>query len=85
MEQGKQLDSVGWTFWLVMFAVFSVPFSYWAWQQKYESTSWATPIVIGMVGGAIASGVLSSAVNWVLQRRARNRQNATRKARKKRK
>lgn len=84
MEREKYWDSVGWTFWLVTFAIFCVPCIYWAWQQKYESTAWATPIIIGMVGAAIAAGVLSSAVNWVLQYRARHRHVESRKkARKK--
>lgn len=86
MGQVKHIDSVGWIFWLVCFVLFSAPCIYWAWQQKYESTPWGTPIIIGMVAGAIIAGMFSSAVNWVLQRRARNRQLAERKlARKKKK
>lgn len=85
MEQDRRLESVGWVFWLVMFAVFVGPLSYLAWQQKYESTAWGVPIIIGMVGAAIVSGVLSSAVNWVLQYRTRNRHKEMRKAARKKK
>jgi uncharacterized protein (DUF2062 family) len=83
MDEGKHWDSVGWVFWFVMLAIFSGPFIYWAWQQKYESTPWATPIILGLIGGAIVAGVVSSAVNGVLQYRARHRHLEIRKVSKK--
>jgi hypothetical protein len=85
MDEGKHWDSVGWVFWTVMFVIFSGPLIYWSWNQKYESTPLVTPIILGMIGGAILSGVMSAAVNGVLQYRARNRHKVVRKTAKKHK
>jgi uncharacterized metal-binding protein len=81
----NRLDSVGWTFWLVVFVLLAGPFIWWAWQYRYESDSRGIPVILGLVASALVAGILSSAVNYVLQRRAMQRQKAERKQQKKRK
>ena len=79
----NDLDYVGWKFWFVIFVLIAVPGVYFSFQLVTERTTFFVPVAMGGIAAAIVAGVLSWAVNAVLQSRAKRRQLAARKKAKK--
>ncbi|HIJ72766.1 MAG TPA: hypothetical protein HPP83_01575 [Candidatus Hydrogenedentes bacterium] len=80
-----RLDAAGWTFWIVVFLVMLAPCTYAAFKITYEGASWTAPVGIGIVAASLAAGLVTWAVNSVLQRQAKKRRQIRRKETKKRK
>ncbi|MFO7973903.1 MAG: hypothetical protein R6V12_04635 [Candidatus Hydrogenedentota bacterium] len=83
-NKAESLEYVGWKFWFVVFVIVAVPGSYLSFQLVREGTSFLVPIAMGGVGAAVGAGVVSWAVNAVLQYWAKRRRLAARKKVKKR-
>ena len=79
------LDAAGWLFWVITFLVVLAPCIWGAWQIPYTTKSPWIPIVFGAVGAAVAAGLVSWAVNAVLQWRRKRQRIAERKKLKKQK
>jgi ABC-type uncharacterized transport system permease subunit len=73
------IDAAGWVFWLIVFVVLAGPCIYGAWHIVYPDTPRAIPIVTGMVLAAVGAGVVSWAVNSVIQRQRKKQRIARRK------
>jgi hypothetical protein len=78
------LEYVGWKFWFVVFVVTAVPGIYVSYQLVTEQTTFLVPVSMGTIGAAIGAGVISWAVNAILQYRTKKRRLAVRKKVKKR-
>ena len=82
-DKTSGLEYVGWKFWFVVFVVVAVPAVYASFQLVTERTTPLVPVAMGAIGAAIGAGVVSLAVNSVLQYRTRKRHlAASKKARK---
>lgn len=82
----KRLESVGWQFWMVWFVLFYPPVTYLAWQTAYnDMKTTILPWILGFLGAALGAGLVSWAVNTVLQRRVEKARKEQRKKAKKRK
>ena len=65
-----RFESVGWGFWLICFVVFYGPATYVGFYYSYEDMrAGMLPWVIGFALAAVAAGLLSTAVNYILQKR----------------
>lgn len=80
-----EFDAAGWLFWIIVFAAFIGPAIYGCSKIVYSRTSVVVPIGMGVVGAAVGAGVVSWAVNAVIQRRRKKKRLAERKKGKKRK
>lgn len=80
-----EFDAAGWLFWIVVFVVLIAPSIYGSWQIVEQDASPIIPISMGVVGSAVGAGVVSWAVNFVLQTRRRKQRLADRKKAKKQK
>lgn len=80
-----EFDAAGWLFWTFLFLVLVGPCLWLAWRITYDTANVLVRIGMGVVSAAVGSGVLSSAVNWVLQRRRKKQRLVERKKAKKRK
>lgn len=69
MKWFNDLESVGWIFWLVLFAVTAYPGYLLMKVMTYNTMSTLTRAGLGVFGAAIASGVLSAGINELLHRR----------------
>lgn len=78
-------DSAGWLFWLILFLAFLAPCIITAWKFSYAHASRIFPIGVGVVMAALSAGIMSWAVNSVLQSRLKKQRIAERKKTKKRK
>lgn len=78
-KQRFKLEYAGWLFWLVTAAILLGPITYGAFQLVREREGPFVPIGIGIIVAAFASGVITWAVNAVLQWRLKQRRVATRK------
>ncbi len=74
-----KFEFVGWVFWAVTFALLVGPAVYGAWQITREGASPMIPIAMGVVAAALAAGVVSWAINSVLQWRYQRRRLKERK------
>ena len=83
-DKTSGLEYVGRKFWFVGFVVVAVPAVYASFQLVTERTTPLVPVAMGAIGAAIGAGVVSWAVNSVLQYRTRKRQLAARKKARKR-
>jgi hypothetical protein len=81
----SRLDAVGWLFWTVAFFICLGPCIYGAWQFIDPDKNRLYPIVTGAVLAAIVSGLVSSAINAVLQWREKKLRIERRKQVRKRK
>ncbi len=82
-EHRWKFDAAGWLFWLIIFVVLTGPYIFATWKMVYKETSLRVPIVTGIVFAAIGAGLISWAVNAVLQRKQkRQRIERRKKARK---
>lgn len=79
------IDAAGWVFWLIVFVLLSGPGIYAAWRIVYPETSRLVPIVVGMILAAVGAGVVSWAVNAVIQRQHKKLRIARRKKARKQK
>lgn len=82
MAAKKQLESVGWLFWGVTFAVLAGPVVYGTFQVVYEDTPTVNVVGIGLVIAAVAAATVTATINTVLQRSAEKRRLAERKSKK---
>ena len=80
-----EFDAAGWLFWLIVFVALIGPAIYGCSKIVYARTSAVVPIGMGVVGAAVGAGVVSWAVNAVVQRRRKKKRLAERKKSKKRK
>jgi hypothetical protein len=80
-----EFDAAGWLFWIIVFAILVGPAIYGSFKIVYDRTSRLIPFAMGVVGAAIGAGVVSWAVNAVVQRRRKKKRLAERKKIKKRK
>lgn len=77
-------EAVGWWFWIGAFVV-CMPIGIWlAWtfRDPYQDGAYY-PIMLGIFGAAVVSGIVSVSVNYVLEKRARRKKLIARKANKK--
>jgi len=74
-----KIDAAGWVFWLIVFIVLAGPCVYGAWHVVYPDTPRPVPVVTGMVLAAVGAGVVSWAVNSVIQRQRKKQRIARRK------
>lgn len=81
-KKHTQIETVGWKFWLVAFVVLIVPGYLALLPITRESTPWYALAAGGVVFAAIGAGVVSWAVNSLLQYRVRKRRHAERKSKK---
>jgi len=72
-------DAVGWIFWLIVFAVLLGPGIWVSWKVVYRSVSPLYPVGMGAVSAALGSGLVSWAVNAVIQTRQKKRRIAEKK------
>lgn len=76
-------DSVGWTFWLVTFAILAVPCWFFSYQSVYESDKDGfIPYVMAGALAALGAGLLSYAVNLYYRVRTESEKKAARKGKK---
>jgi len=80
-----EFDAAGWLFWLIVFAVLAGPAIYGSWQIVFSETNRLVPIAMGIVGAAVGAGVVSWAVNGVIQYGQKKKRLAARKKSKRRK
>ena len=78
-EHWLKFDAAGWLFWLVVFFVLVGPCVYGTWQVVYSTVSRTVPIVTGLVLAAVGAGLVSWAVNAVIQHRQKKQRIARRK------
>lgn len=78
-KNAERFEAAGWTFWLVVFGLLAGPCVYLAWTVTEEEALAPLRVGAGAVLAALGAGVVSWAVNSVLQRRARKRRAAQRK------
>ena len=82
-KRTKQVDAVGWIFWLVVFIVLIPAGFYGAHKITREDVSHLVSFGIGVLAAAIAAGFVSWAVNAVIQFfRERERKAQRKRARK---
>jgi len=78
-------DAAGWRFWLLVFLLSLGPYMYGSWQLVYDDASRLIPISMGGVLAAVSAGIVSWAVNSVIQKRVKKQRHARRKKAKKKK
>ena len=69
-KSAPRFDAAGWWFWLAVFAVVLGPCIYLIYSIKLSRTGWMAVIGFGAMLAALLSGVLTWAINEVVQRRA---------------
>ncbi|MCP4642395.1 MAG: hypothetical protein GY851_18260 [bacterium] len=80
-----RLESVGWLFWAIVFAVCLGPAVYVAFVGTRDDVMLLIPIGIGSLLAALVAGITAWAVNSVLQYRVRRQRLAERKKKKRKK
>ncbi|HOD50058.1 MAG TPA: hypothetical protein PLM14_08285 [Candidatus Hydrogenedentes bacterium] len=83
-KKADSIEYIGWTFWFVVFVLIAIPAIYVSFQLVTERTTFLVPISMGGISAAVGAGLLSWAVNVVVQYRVKKRQLAARKKAKKR-
>jgi putative effector of murein hydrolase LrgA (UPF0299 family) len=78
-DKREWFDAAGWPFWLVVFVILLIPSMIGMYAIRREDASWLGPIGMGVFAAALGAGIISWAVNAVIQRRARKRQEQARK------
>ena len=84
-DSSFKFDAAGWLFWLILFFVFLAPGIFLTRMIVYKSTSWMITAVAGAVFAAVVAGVISWAVNSLIQYRKKKQRIADRKKAKKQK
>ena len=83
-EKKELFDAAGWGFWGILFVLFLAPSVYGVWHIIYRVQRGPVAIAAGVVLAALLAGIVSWAVNMVIQRRRKKQRQADRKlARKK--
>jgi len=82
-KKGYEFDAAGWVFWLVVFGLLLGPGIYGSKQIMYEDTPWMQWVGGGVVVAALGAGIISWAVNSVVQRRRKRLRLAEKKRAKK--
>ena len=77
-------EYAGWKFWCVVFVLIAIPAIYASFQLVREDTTFLVPVSMGGITAAIGAGLVSWAINSVLQYRAKRRQLTVRKKARKR-
>ncbi len=83
MKSLKEIDSVGWIFYIVVGAIMVPLGIYASWQLTLDDTNLLIRVGFGAFIALIAAGVVSWGVNEVLFRLARRRYSEKKKAEKK--
>ena len=78
-ERCLKFDAAGWLFWLIVFIVLVGPCIYGTWKVVYSTAPRTVPIIVGLVLAAVGAGVVSWAVNAVIQHRQKKQRIARRK------
>ena len=82
-EKKPKFDAAGWGFWGIMFALFLAPSIYGVWTYTLRVQRSEIAIGAGMVLAALAAGIVSWAVNAIVQHRLKKQRLAERKLAKK--
>jgi len=82
-KRSPRFDTAGWLFWSIVFVILAVPCIYGVWRVTDEHAFFLMRIGAGVVIAAIGAGVISLAVNAVLQYRNKKRRVVARKRAKK--
>ena len=85
MKSLKNIEEVGWIFWVVVFALLVAPGIYLAYSLTYDTASTIVRVGFGLFMAAMGSGLVSWLVNEVLQRVQGARKKKNEKKRKGRK
>ena len=85
MKSLKDIEEVGWIFWIVVFALLVAPCIYLAYSLTYDTASQVTRVGFGLFMAAMGSGLVSWIVNEILQRVQAARKKGAKKKRKGRK
>ncbi len=83
-QDRSPIDSVGWVFLVVVFAILLIPAIYLSWHVVREDQEWPIPFGLGVLLAFFASGIVTWIVNTALQVRSKRRHAQTRKKAKKR-
>ncbi|GMV90819.1 MAG: hypothetical protein AMXMBFR82_05970 [Candidatus Hydrogenedentota bacterium] len=83
-QERKPLDSVGWLFWFIVFAVALIPSVYFAFQIVNEDQAPPIPVGMGVILAGFIAGIVAWVVNAVLHLRAKRFHETARKKSKKR-
>lgn len=84
-KRSFEFDAAGWGFWVIVFFVLVGPAIYGSWHVVTERASRGIPVGMGLVGAALGAGLVSWAVNAVLQfKRKKEKLAERRKSKKKR-
>ncbi len=81
-KKNTRLDAAGWTFWLIAFGVLLGPAVWALWVVKTEEAAWFFPLAMGTVLAALGAGVVTWAVNTVIQGRLKKQRLIERKKKK---
>lgn len=81
----RNFDAAGWLFWTILFVVLIAPGTYLAFKFTDKRALLALRIGSGVIVAAIGAGVISWAVNAIVQHLGKKRRLAERKLAKKRK
>jgi TRAP-type C4-dicarboxylate transport system permease small subunit len=84
MKSFRDLEAVGWIFWLVLLAILAYPGYLVAKMTTYD-TSPAVRILFGIILAMLASGLIAWAVNEIIFRVRKRQYDAQRKVERKRK
>lgn len=79
----RDLDSVGWGFFGIVFVIIIAPVSFAVWYYTLENVEWPVRVLAGVFLAAVCAAVIAFVVNDALFRRGRRRYEAERKAEKK--
>lgn len=83
-KRSFRLEYAGWLFWLITTAILVGPTTYAAFQLVREQEGPLVPIGIGVIVAGFSGGLITWAVNAVLQRRLKERRAVARKKARKR-
>lgn len=84
-KSSKGIEGAGWVFWTIVFAVSTGPSIWFCWRITYGGVSRLAPIALGVILAAFVAGVVTWAVNGVIQSRLEKKRRAGKKSRKKNK
>ena len=71
MKFEKDLEKIGWAFWILFFLILLLPGAYIAWNFTYDTASTLIRVGMTVVFAAITSGFISWGINDILFRRKR--------------
>lgn len=78
-KKSSWLDTAGWTFWFVVFLVLVGPSWYVFWLIRYTRSHWSSTVILAIVAAAVGAGLISWAVNTLIQYRQKRQRTLQRK------